>query len=54
MCHECKFYKYIEAELGECRRFPPQPDLKGVHTVDEFPTVKPGGWCGEFKKGAKK
>ncbi len=54
-CYTCKFYKYIGAELGECRRFPPKPDGKGVHTVDEYSTVRPGGWCGEYKKkGAKK
>lgn len=40
--------------VGECRRFPPKPDGKGTHTVDEFPTVRKDYWCGEYKKGAKK
>ena len=53
-CIKCKFYKYVGKVLGECRRYPPAPDGKGAHTVDEPSTVRPSGWCGEFKKGAKK
>lgn len=52
-CKTCKFCKVIGI-VGECRRFPPKPDDKGIHTVDEFPTVNLKKWCGEYKKGAKK
>lgn len=53
-CKKCKFFRYISSVVGECRRFPPKPDGKGIHTVDEFPTVRNEMWCGEYKKGAKK
>lgn len=52
-CENCKYFKSI-GDIGECLRFPPRPDGKGAHTVDEQPTVKKSGWCGEYKKGAKK
>lgn len=54
-CEKCKFYRYIGPALGECRRYPPKPDGKGIHTIDEYSTVKPVFWCGEYKeKGTKK
>lgn len=54
-CVLCRFFKSV-GDVGECRRFPPKPDGKGLHSVDEFPTVRRESyWCGEFKKkGAKK
>ncbi len=61
-CEKCKFFKPVTCPdcdpvrviLGECRRFPPIQDGKGVHTVDEFPTIRLDYWCGEYKRGAKK
>lgn len=54
-CKTCKFVEVVGMTVGECRRFPPKPDGKGLHTIDEFPTVKLDYWCGEYKKkGAKK
>ena len=57
-CKKCKFFETVlcstEGMVGECRRFPPKPDGKGVHTIDEFPIVRLNYWCGEYKKGAKK
>lgn len=53
-CKNCEFFLKVGEVLGECRRFPPRPDGKGTHTVDEFPAVLFEYWCGEYKKGAKK
>lgn len=56
MKDKCKFYKPTELnkEVGSCLRYPPQQDGNSVHTIDEFPTVRKGCWCGEYKKGTKK
>lgn len=58
-CEICRFFKSIFSEptigdVGVCRRYPPIQDGSSVSTVDEQPTVEKSGWCGEFKKGAKK
>jgi len=52
-CENCKFFEPV-GSVGTCRRFPPNQDGKGAHTVDEFPTVRKEYWCGEHKKGARK
>ena len=52
-CGKCMFFKPVMS-IGECRRFPPKPDEKGEHSVDDFPIVRKDSWCGEYKKGAKK
>jgi hypothetical protein len=51
-CEDCKFYEPIGDASGDCRRFPPDQDGQGSDTIDEFPNVRPSGWCGEYKKGA--
>lgn len=52
-CEKCKFFKPVMS-IGECRRFPPTSDGKGLHSVDNYPMVRKNYWCGEYKKGAKK
>ncbi len=54
-CEKCKFFEPIgDGNNGYCHRFPPENDGRGSKTIDEFPFVRKGEWCGEFKKGAKK
>lgn len=52
-CENCRFFKPA-GDVGVCRRFPPIQDGSSVSTIDEPPTVRKSGWCGEFKKGARK
>lgn len=54
-CGNCEFYEGIgDANNGYCHRFPPENDGKGTKTIDEFPFVREGNWCGEHKRKGKK
>ena len=59
-CQNCKWSKAILGrpdENGvaplhymECRRYAPRP-VENI--TDDWPTVKPDDWCGEFDDGSK-
>ena len=53
-CGTCKFYEPI-GDIGFCKRFPPEADGKGPHSIDEPPTVRlMTTACGEYKRKDKK
>ena len=49
-CRYCRHYAAQDAEIGQCRRYPPEnfEDDEGVSI--EWPLVKLEMWCGEFSR----
>lgn len=49
-CRYCRHYAAQDAEIGQCRRYPPEnfEDDEGVSI--EWPLVKLEMWCGEFAR----
>ena len=54
-CKKCEFFEPIgDNNNGYCHRFPPQNDGQDTKTIDEFPFVRKGYWCGEHKERKSK
>lgn len=54
-CKTCEFFEPIgDAKNGYCHKFPPQNDGQDTKTIDEFPFVRKGYWCGEYKRKERK
>ena len=50
VCRHCKHYEAQNAEIGQCRRYPPETYEDGDGMTIEFPLVKYDLWCGEFAR----
>lgn len=51
-CKSCRFFEWVNAGDGLCRRFPPQVRVWCEDEKTWFwesPVVGVGDWCGEFK-----
>lgn len=49
-CRKCIYFAKFGDNAGSCLRYPPVQDGKGRNSIDEPPTVKAAGWCGEHKE----
>lgn len=50
----CQYFEPVgDGSCGHCHRFPPKNDDKGLNTIDEFPFIRKGCWCGEHEKKGK-
>lgn len=50
-CKTCRYYKFIDKDMGECRRLPPKSPnttTPGVQWLGTFTLVRPDWWCGEY------
>ena len=50
-CGDCRYYQPLEAQGGQCHRFPPvfagDTSPREAHHW-RYPAVGAHGWCGEF------
>lgn len=54
-CEDCFYFESIgDGSCGSCHESSPDNDGQGQNTIDEFPVVKSGEWCGKHKKKGKK
>lgn len=58
-CERCTFYAAINAQMGECRRYPPtsrshppQPPVQDTPSTIHMVACHPKHWCGEFVKSS--
>ena len=51
VCKSCRFYRSVDDEAGQCRRYPPDnyPDDDGID-VAAFRVTMSAWWCGEFAR----
>jgi hypothetical protein len=50
ICKTCVFYAPYGGGAGQCRRFPPQVNMRDggdVGSRTDFPYVRDPDWCGE-------
>lgn len=46
-CDECKWYRKMASNGGECRRHAPRPADREENDTSQWPYVLPTDWCGE-------
>jgi hypothetical protein len=49
-CESCVFYRGVEEQAGECRRYPPTAWLSPSGLTVMGPPVRADGWCGEWRE----